>query len=165
MDDLEWKWDHFVHHGGCMRLRKRLLAASIMGLALWPCAVGANGGNPASSISETKPERADCVENEPELGTGVQAWMSATQPEHNSNATLCVRFSVYGEVAGGASITATVHFLRLERKLGPVVTRGDGIAELPFNLGDTKAGESVMVDVRGEFNGQISVAQIRFTPR
>jgi hypothetical protein len=113
----------------------------------------------------TPPGQDMCGANEPELGVGAQAWMAIANPPPYGDTTLCVRLTLNGEPVTGATVTAVVHYQTTNTVLGPAVTRGDGISQIPFNIGGASSGFTVLVDTQTIFNGQTYTAQTSFTPQ
>jgi hypothetical protein len=116
-----------------------------------------------SPISVPPPEGV-CGQNAPPAVEGLQAWMTNPWPTQNSFTMLCVWLIVRGQGAHLASTSATVHYKASDRALGPVSTRSNGSAALPFSMGRVTIGYTVLVDVVVEFRGQRYTTRTSFTP-
>jgi hypothetical protein len=118
----------------------------------------------APSPIAVPPPDGICGQNAPAPVEGLQAWVTNPWPTQNSSTMLCVWLIVRGQGAHLASASATVHYKASDRALGPVSTRSNGSAALPFSMGRVTIGYTVLVDVVVEFRGERYTTQASFTP-
>jgi hypothetical protein len=149
-----------IQHGSARTLPQQALPPS----AYLPLVYQPRQPAEAPTPDTVPPPEGACGQTAPPAAEGLQAWMTNPTPPQNSTITLCVWLIVGGDGAHLASTTALVRYKTSERTLGPVSTRNNGSAALPFSIGRATIGYTVLVDVVVEAEGQRYTAQTSFTP-